>query len=215
MKLSKPAVAHLDEVSSLARQAYDALPAGNPLRPRALETLAFSLHEAKEDTESVKTYQQFLSSYPDDERADSVVNALGRAYLDGEQYDAGITLLDAALRDYYASGSYPYFLETLRKLRVGKGDIAGFEQTVKTGMLVLPLKAKSTRLSSHVRNACNRFHLYYGYWKGYGRMAAGDREGARTAFKAHIDLINSREQTEQAKSQQLRPEYAHLPNLSI
>ncbi len=199
---------YLAEVSSLSRQAYAALPANNPLRARALETMAFSLHQAQEYTESVKAYRQFISSYPDDKRIDNVVNALGNAYLDGENYDPGITLLEAALRDHYASDSYPYFVETLRKLRVGKGDLAGFEKTVKQGLLVLPLKAKSTRLSNEVRQVCDRLHLYYGYWEGYGRMAAGDLEGARAAFQKHIDLIDAREQAQKAKGERLRPEYA-------
>ena len=199
---------YLSQVHDLARRAYETLGAKNPLRPRALEVLAFSLHEAKEYQASVKVYKEFTEKFPDDERLDKVVNALGRAYLEGDWYDSGIDLLEKAVKDHYASESYPYFIETLRKLNVGKGDVAGFERAVKQGMIVFPLKRKSSKATRQVRDVCDRLFLYYGFWKGYGRMASGDLEGARAAFTQHVGTINTRENELHGKGQQLRPEYA-------
>ena len=199
---------YLSEVHELAREAYKALPEDHPLRPRALETLTFSLHEAKEYEASEKVGLDFMKRYPDDARLDALIGALGRTYLDAGQYASGIQLLKNALRDQYASDSYPYFVETLRKLNVGKGDIAGFESTVKQGMLVFPLKQKSSRATKILRDVCERLNLYYGFWKGYGRMAAGDLPGARAAFDDHVHLINTREAELRETGAQLRPEYA-------
>ncbi len=199
---------YLSEVHELAREAYKALPGDHPLRPRALETLAFSLHEAKEYDAGEKACLDFIKRHPDDERIDEVISALGRTYLDAGRYAAGIPLLKSALKDQYASDSYPYFVDTLRKLNVGKGDIAGFESTIKQGMLVFPLKLKSSRATKSVRDVCERLFLYYGFWKGYGRMAAGDLPGARAAFDDHVQLINAREAELRETGGQLRPEYA-------
>ena len=117
-------------------------------------------------------------------------------------------MLTGALKEHYSSGSYPFFVETLRKLYTGRGDIAGFERTVDNALLVLPLKSKNGKNSTRLAQALERYSMYYGFWKGYARMAAGDLDGSIAAFRKHIASLDAEEKLLNANQQQLKPEYA-------
>lgn len=199
---------YLAEIERVSRNGLSKLAPESPLRPRAWETLIYALYESRRLPETEAACKQFIQTFPSDESVHKIVNALGRTYLEAEAYDHGIELLKAAIKTHYKSDSYPFFVETLRKLYMGNGDVAGFERTVDNAMLVFPLKATNPKNPPRLRQALERYSMYYGFWKGYSRLAAGDLEGAQEAFREHIRTLNDREKELVSLKQQLKPEYA-------
>ncbi len=198
---------YLGQVDLLAERAIAKLPRTHELRPRAMEIAALSVHEAERPVDAAAKYRRFLREHPGDERAHAMVNGLARAFLDAESFDDGIALLERALRDHYRSASYPYFVDALRRMYGGAGKIDEYRKIVRTGLIVFPLKQKNTRLSAHLRNVFERFEVFFGYWNGYGALAAGDFDGAQKAFEKHIAAVNALEKAYESKGRAIKPEY--------
>lgn len=214
--VSRAMVAYQQQIHQLLRQARERLPAEHSFGVRALELLAFSLHQGRRDgklgesmvVEAESVYHEFLDKHPNDKEVHRVIHGLSKLYLDLRQYQPGIVLLEKALKEQYASASFPFMVDTLRKLYIGAGDLDGFQKTVETGVFLFPLKSTNRKLAGNLKKAYERYMVYYGFWHAYGRMAKGDLEGAQTEFADHIKRLDAQASELQNKGEQLKPEFS-------
>jgi tetratricopeptide (TPR) repeat protein len=198
--------AYMADVEKLARQAFEHLPADNPLRPRAIEIVGQSCAEADKFEEARKAYEKFLELFPKDSEADRITLALGRAFYDMNKFDEGIKVIKAGIEKYYSSQQFPFFGEIHWKLVHAKGDLSGMAECVKRIETVYPLKLKGTSLMPQERENYERFYDFNGFRKGYTLFAQGDFAGAREAFKEHIRYLDSKEEALRKENKDLKPE---------
>ncbi len=197
---------YMAEISRLSRFAFDKLAPEHPLRPRALQLVAQSSAEGERDAEAQAAYEKFLELYPADSEADGVTTALARTLLDLEKYDAGIKIARQGLEKLYKSPQFPFLNEILWKLVHSKGDFDGMLECVKRVDTVFPHKLSGEGLKEQERENLERFLDFNGFRNGYTLFAKGDFEGAKAAFRAHIEALDKKGEHLQKGGKDLKPE---------
>jgi tetratricopeptide (TPR) repeat protein len=187
---------YLANIETLAATAHPKLPDEHSFKARALMLVGQAAMEGGRLEKAKEVFVAYLAKYgkAESERADSdeVVGGLARVYLDLQECDAGIKLIEQALKERYSSRSYPHYLEHLWKLHLCMGGFDGLEQFVRTVKTVFPLRLKGKELDDDQRQIYETLLVYSGFRDGYVRFARGDFPGAAEAFREHIQSINDR-----------------------
>ncbi|HZN59677.1 MAG TPA: hypothetical protein VFD71_16505 [Planctomycetota bacterium] len=204
--LASKTAGYMADIEKLAREAFETLPADDPLRPRSLELAGQAAGEGQAHETARKNFETFLTTFPTDAEADRVTLALGRSLFDLEQLDAALDVVKKGIEKYYASEQFPYFGELHWKIVHAKGDLDGMMEYVRRVDTVYTLKISGTDLKASEREAYDRFIDFNGFRKGYTLFARGDFGGARAAFEQHLRDLAAKDEKLQKEHRELRPE---------
>ena len=176
-------------------------------RSESLQLLGWARSRLGKHELARDVYLKHRQTFPKSRHMALVMTALGRVYLDLEEFDTGIAALEKTMQDpnAYESEYYPDLGEVLWKLYERKGDLKGMQRCAERILSVYPLRAKSSRLTSAVREKYDRYVDVFGFRKAYALFALGRTEEARDAFTVHVARIDAKRDKLRAKGGDLQP----------
>jgi tetratricopeptide (TPR) repeat protein len=191
LKIEQEMKGYYKEIDALAHEAADC-----KASPKARQMGSFVLLKLAEQEfrlEEVRGIgRSLLEESPDFPFAPSVHISMASSYLAERRYKEAVDYLRAVIEKRENDLEYVVYNDRLFDALMGLGDLEGMEELAQRIRAEYPERRKTLDVD-YYQSLYEQWYYNALFWIGYVRMALGDAEGAKAAFRESIAEVEALE----------------------
>jgi len=201
---------HLKDQGMLAESTAAECPAGSPGRTDALHALVYFCERTDDHEKLRRTAETLLQERPDMEGRPYVHLAVARSLIYTQRYEEAQKHLDDVIRVHSDDPEYVLYIESLQDALTAAGNLKGLQDLAELKLAEYPARIPLLPPDHYLVGQYEQNLCMAPFWIGFVRMALGDSDGAKQAFRDHIQQNTTRQEKAVAEGHTPRQDNCYI-----